>query len=215
MPVELLRAVAITGAVAVVTAATPGAGAGGAEELARRVERRHRRAGDLTARFVQTYRSGVLGREVVERGTVAMKRPGRMRWEYREPEKKVFVSDGKTFYFYVPSDRQVIVREHAGDQGVATFLLSGERDILDQFAASFDPVPGGEPRLRLTPREPDASLETVFLEVDEGARIKSIEVVDVQGNRSHFRFEGLRENVGLKDDLFRFEIPAGVEVVSG
>jgi chaperone LolA len=210
--VELLRAVAITGAFA---AAAPAAGAGSAEDLARRVERRHRQAEDLTARFVQTYRSGVLGREVTERGTVSMKRPGLMRWEYREPEKKVFVSDGKTFYFYVPADRQVIVREHAGEQGVATFLLSGEGDILEQFEAALDPVPGGDPRLRLTPRKPDASVETVLLEVDAGARIRSIEVVDVQGNRSHFRFQDVRENVGLKDKLFRFEIPDGVEVVSG
>jgi outer membrane lipoprotein-sorting protein len=55
----------------------------------------------------------------------------------------------------------------------------------------------------------------VLLEVDAGARIRSIEVVDVQGNRSHFRFQDVRENVGLKDKLFRFEIPDGVEVVSG
>ena len=57
-----------------------------AEELARRLEQRHRTASDLTARFVQTYRSGLIGREVVERGVVSIKQPGRMRWEYREPE---------------------------------------------------------------------------------------------------------------------------------
>ena len=65
-----------------------------AEDLARRVEERHRSARDLTARFVQTYRSGLLGRESSS-GALSLKRPGRMRWEYEAPEKKTFVSDGK------------------------------------------------------------------------------------------------------------------------
>jgi outer membrane lipoprotein-sorting protein len=37
----------------------------------------------------------------------------------------------------------------------------------------------------------------------------------VQGNRTHFSFEGVRENTGLKDELFRFEVPKGVEVIRG
>jgi outer membrane lipoprotein carrier protein len=89
----------------------PLAEASPAESLVRRLEAHQARVGDLTARFVQTYRSGVLGREVVERGRVSIKRPGRMLWEYKDPEKKTFVADGKTFYFYVPADRQVIVRD--------------------------------------------------------------------------------------------------------
>ena len=52
-----------------------------AESLVRRLEAHQARVGDLTARFVQTYRSGVLGREVVERGVLSIKRPGRMLWE--------------------------------------------------------------------------------------------------------------------------------------
>src|SRR5688500_858685 len=89
---------------ALLVQATPAAPppSAGAEELARRVEARHRTVRDLTARFVQTYRSGLVGREIVESGTLSLKRPGRMRWEYREPERKTFVSDGRKYYFYVP-----------------------------------------------------------------------------------------------------------------
>ena len=63
---------------------------------------------------------------IVETGTVALKRPGRMRWEYETPEKKTFVSDGTRVFFYVPADRQVIVRQQAGERGVAMALLSGQ-----------------------------------------------------------------------------------------
>src|SRR5262249_58602033 len=116
-----------------------------AETLARRVEERHRAVSDLTARFTQTYKSGLLGREVTERGTVSIKPPGKMLWEYREPERKTFVSDGKTFYFYVPADRQVIVRQQAGERGILSRMLSGQ-DILAQFEAGLESSASGGTR---------------------------------------------------------------------
>jgi outer membrane lipoprotein carrier protein len=208
---ELLTALALAGALAGV--ATPATDP--AEALARQMEQRHRAAGDLTAHFVQTYRSGLIGREIVERGVVSIKQPGRMRWEYQKPEKKTFVSDGKTFYFYVPADRQVIVRDQAGDRGVPALLLSGQGDLLQQFEAGMEVAPAGRARLRLVPRKPDPEIEKVFVDLDDAARIRSIQVFDAQGNVSRFDFDDIRENVGLKDRLFRFEIPRGVEVVSG
>ncbi len=186
-----------------------------AQALARRIEERHARVVDLTARFVQTYRSAVLGRDVVERGVVSIKRPGRMRWEYRDPERKTFVSDGKTFYFYVPADRQVVVREQDDQRSIPTLLLSGGSGILGQFQVALEPAPPGLQRLRLTPRKPEPEIERAFVDVDASLRIRSIEVEDAQGNMSRFQFEDIRENVSLPDRLFRFEIPRGVEVIAG
>jgi outer membrane lipoprotein carrier protein len=186
-----------------------------AEALARRVEERQRNVQDLQGRFTQTYRSGVLGREVVERGTVSIKRPGRMRWEYRDPEAKTFVSDGKSFYFYVPADKQVIVRDQADSRGVTAMLLSGRLDILGQFEVGLEKPPSGNERLRMLPRKPDGEVDRIYLELDASDRIRSIEILDPQGNRSRFDFQDLRENVGLPDRLFHFDIPRGVEVVTG
>ena len=205
---------ALLGLVATLAAA-PERAPSPAEVLARRVEERQREAGGLTAHFVQTYRSGMLSRELVERGVVSIKRPGRMLWEYKDPEKKTFVSDGKHYYFYVPADRQVVVGEHAGDKGVAALLLSGQGDLLSTFDLGLETTASGRPRLRLTPRKPDPEVERVYLEVDDAARILAIEVLDVQGNRSQFRFERLRENVSLPDSLFRFKVPPGVQVIQG
>jgi outer membrane lipoprotein carrier protein len=186
-----------------------------ADVLARRIEQRHRSLADFTARFVQSYRSGILGREVTERGTVSVKPPGRMLWEYRDPEPKTFVSDGKAFYFYVPADRQVVVRERGGDRGLLARLLGGGASLLAEFDASLETGAGGRPRLRLTPKRSDPDVDRLYLEADARDRIESLEIVDAQGNRSRFRFEGIRENVGLPDRLFRFSVPQGVEVVSG
>src|SRR5258708_15916280 len=64
---------------------------------------------DFSADFVHTYQGGVLRKQLTERGHVLVKKPGKMRWEYMTPEKKLFVSDGVKIYSYVPEDNQVIV----------------------------------------------------------------------------------------------------------
>lgn len=187
-----------------------------AESLIRRIEVRHSKTQDLSGKFVQSYRSGLLGRELVERGTVAIKRPGRMRWEYKDPEEKLFVSDGENFYFYVPEDRQVIVQQQDEQRSLAARLLFGRGGLLEEFEATMEePWEEGVLRVRLTPRAESAELQRAYIDLEPSGRVRSILLEDLQGNRTQFRFEDLRENTGLKDGLFRFEIPAGVEVIRG
>jgi outer membrane lipoprotein-sorting protein len=69
--------------------------------------------------------------------------------------------------------------------------------------------------LRLLPRRDDPEVTQAVLVVDAEARIRAIEIQDAQGSRSRFDFAGLRENVGVKDAVFEFEIPKGVEVITG
>ena len=144
-----------------------------------------------------------------------MKRPGRMRWEYEAPEKKTFVSDGHRFFFYVPADRQVIVKEQGGERSLPSQLLSG-RDLLVSFDVSLEPEASpGLSRLRLVPRKEDAEVAEAVLVVDASARIRAVEIQDAQGSRSRFDFAELRENVGLEDAVFEFVMPKGVEVIEG
>jgi outer membrane lipoprotein carrier protein len=196
------------------------AGAADDDAIARRVvqrlEQANARGTGLVARFVQSYRSGLLGREVVEKGRVSVKRPGRMRWEYESPERKLFISDGKNFYFYIPEDHQVIVQKEDDQRSLAARLLGGEGGLLDEFRATLDePDEEGVLRVRLVPRREDADLERAFVDVEPSGRLRSILVEDVQGGRTSFRFEDVRETASLPDALFRFEIPPGVEVIHG
>jgi outer membrane lipoprotein carrier protein len=186
-----------------------------AEFLARRIEERQSAAPDLVARFTQTYRSGALGRTLVERGEVKVKRPGRMLWEYKTPERKTFVSDGQKFYFYVPADKQVIVREQDPARSLPALLLSGKGELLTEFDASLEPGSPGRSRLKLVPRARDPEIAQVFLEVDADHLIRRIEVEDAQGTQSVFEFDDIRENLGLSDRTFRFVVPRGVEVITG
>ncbi len=187
-----------------------------AQGLVRAIEEHHARTVDIVARFSQSYRSGLLGREITERGVVQIKAPGRMRWEYKDPEPKLFVTDGRTSYFYVPADKQVVVSEQDVKHSLAARLLSGKGGLLDEFTASLEePVEEGVLRLRLVPRQPQADIERALVDVEPRGRIRAILLEDLQGNRTRFRFEDVRENTGLADRLFRFEPPKGVEVIRG
>lgn len=189
---------------------------GDAEALVSKLEQRRRDVHDVVAQFTQTYRSGALGKDIVERGELRLKQPGRMRWDYAAPDKKVFVADGTTFYFYVPADRQVVVRQQDDQHSVAGLLLAGGRSLRDEFSATTEA--GAAPlatRIRLTPRRPGTEVSHVLVDLDAAMRVLSIQVVDPQGNASRFDFSGIRENTGLADRLFRFETPKGVEVIEG
>ena len=216
MPSFLLPAVLAVAQAAAPPAAGRASDAALAAAVLKRVEERHARASDIVARFSQSYRSGMLGREVVERGVLTVKRPGRMRWEYKDPEPKLFVSDGKTFYFYVPADRQVIVSEQSDERSLAARLLFGHGGLAEEFAASLEePLEEGVLRLKLVPRRAEPDVEKAFLDVEPSGRIRAILLEDVQGNRTRFRFESVRENTGVRDELFRFAVPTGVEVIRG
>ena len=105
------------------------------DALARSVQAHYDSVKDFTADFEQSYVGGALKRKTVERGTVAIRKPGRMRWDYTAPEKKLFVSDGTRMYFYVPADRQVRVSALPADGRVPTpiLFLAGRGDLLRDF----------------------------------------------------------------------------------
>ena len=82
-------------------------------------------------------------------------------------------------------------------------------------AAVAKPFEEGVLRVRLAPRRDDAELEQAYVDVEPSGIVRSITIEDIQGNRTRFRFDELKENTGLKDELFRFEVPSGVEVIRG
>ncbi len=80
-----------------------------ADAVARDIQRKYDHVADFSADFVHAYRGGVLKQQATERGKLLVKKPGKMRWEYTAPERKLFVSDGRKIYSYIPQDKQVVV----------------------------------------------------------------------------------------------------------
>lgn len=188
--------------------------------LTRAVQARYDRVRDFTADFTHTYTGGVLKKQVVERGTLQVKKPGRMRWRYTNPEEKLFVSDGRQIYSYVPADRQVVVSPMPAEDRAATaaLFLTGKGDLARDFTAKPAPLPAGAPAgsvaIQLTPRQEQREYNTLTLVVDPDAySIRMLAADDRQGGRSAFTFANVKENTGLADKLFEFSIPRGADVI--
>ena len=191
-----------------------------AEATAADLQRKYDRVADFSTDFVHSYRGGVLKQQATERGRLLVKKPGKMRWEYTSPEKKLFVSDGRKIYSYIPQDRQVIVGTMPqGDQAPTPALfLTGRGNITRDFNVAFDKVPDAPPgsvALKLTPKRQEPEYESLTLVVDpKTLHLQMLITVDAQGGRSAFTFTNLKENVGLADNQFVFQMPRNVDVVT-
>jgi outer membrane lipoprotein carrier protein len=188
------------------------------DALAQSLQQRYQGIRDFSADFVHSYRGGVLRTQTTERGTVAVKKPGLMRWNYTSPEKKEFVSDGKKIYFYVPQDRQVqVTNAPAADQATTPALfLAGRGNIARDFTASYgDKAPAGTVALKLTPRKAEPDYDYLIVAVDpKTLQIRALTTRDRQGGDSTLTFSNLKENRGLSDNDFAFRIPRGVDVIT-
>jgi outer membrane lipoprotein carrier protein len=190
-------------------------------DLVEKIEKHYDSVSDFEAVFTQRYERRLLRRTISESGRVSVKKPGRMRWEYRSPEEKVFVTDGAKTYFYLPAENQVMVSHQPQgamgmEEGSPFELLAGRGRLSDSFISSFtdEPAARGGIVLRLDPLKPREEFEAVLLEVrPSDGRVLRVVLIDAASNRTEFLFDDVRENVGLPESLFRFAIPSGVEVV--
>jgi outer membrane lipoprotein carrier protein len=207
------------GLVVVVTAAVE-AQSRTPDTLAHDLQRKYDRVKDFSADFVHSYRGGVLKQQATERGTLLVKKPGKMRWEYTAPEKKLFVSDGHKIYSYIPQDKQVVVGTMPSDEHAPTpaLFLTGNGNITRDFDAAFDKVPEAPPGslvLKLTPKRREPEYESLTLVLDpDTLSLRMLITVDSQGGRSAFTFANLKENVGVADSQFVFKMPRNVDVVT-
>ena len=172
---------------------------------------------DFTADFTQQY-EGILRKKLVERGKVQVKKPGRMRWDYTAPDKKLFVSDGTAIYLWVPADNQV-TRSPMPRQDEATtalLFLVGKGNLTRDFTVSFVPkAPADTFGLRLEPKLPDRDYDWLQLGLDRKTlQIRTLASGDRQGGQSLFTFTNFKENVGLADKTFEFKIPRGADVIN-
>lgn len=186
-------------------------------DTARALQDKYDRVKDFTADFTHTYEGGVLKRKSTERGTVVIKKPGRMRWEYTDPEKKTFVSDGVKIYSHVPADKQVIVSDAPGSDEATTavLFLAGKGNLIRDFDVSYaDTSVAGATALRLNPRQKQRDYDWLVVVVDATTlQIRGLTAADQQGGRSTFEFRNYRENTGVADGAFTFKIPKGADVI--
>jgi outer membrane lipoprotein carrier protein len=180
--------------------------------LARKVQAQYERTKDLEARFEQTYTYAGFGRRQVSRGTLRVKKPGMMRWDYSSPAQKTVSVKGARLVQYEPEENQAYVDEHfdATAMSAAVAFLLGKGDLVREFDVSLDPAGA----LLLRPKAPDPRVESIALTVGPDGEVKATRVVDGAGNVNEIRFEDARRNQGIKDSVFDVKLPKDVHRIA-
>jgi outer membrane lipoprotein carrier protein len=188
------------------------------QAVARAIDSHYNRLRSLQADFTEIYQGG--GIERTESGTMWLKKPGKMRWEYRSPEEKLFVGDGRDAWLYLPAEKQArksSMRRLEDLRSPLAFLLGKSKLEKELQGLSFAPdvqaAQPGNSMLRGVPRGMEDRVRQVMLEVTPEHQIVRILVHGTDDSITEYRLNNQRENVEVPDSRFRFTAPPGAEIV--
>jgi outer membrane lipoprotein carrier protein len=188
--------------------------------VAHAVDEHYNQLRTLEAEFSEIYRGAGMDRS--ESGTLWLKKPGKMRWEYRSPKDKLFLSDGRDAWFYLPGDKQARrtpMRKLEDLRSPLGFLLGKtrlEKELQSLgFAPDVAPLGPGDVVLRGVPKAMADRVSEVLIEITPSRQINRIQIEEVDGSTTEYRFSKQRENVRIGDEPFQFTPPPGVETIDG
>ncbi|MGE5471062.1 MAG: outer membrane lipoprotein chaperone LolA [Bacteroidota bacterium] len=167
----------------------------------------------LKAEFAQAV-IGKSGRKPQQSfGTVAISRPGKLRWEIQKPSPQLIIGDGEKIWIYDAELKQVTVRP-AGKAigGSPAALLAGRNDLEKNFTLAEAGDAEGLNWVEATPKVGDSGFEKVRLGL-AGADLKAMELADSFGQTTIIHFSKLERNPALPAATFKFTPPAGVDVI--
>ncbi|MBL8631630.1 MAG: outer membrane lipoprotein carrier protein LolA [Myxococcales bacterium] len=189
-------------------------------EVVSQLQKSYESISALRARFAQTL-SGPMGKRSAS-GGVALKKPGKMRWDYEKPEKKLFVADGTTLWVYEPEDEQAYKQPLSSSQLPAQVsFLFGRGKLQEEFEiAYYDDQPLGEPGdlvLKLVPKVASAQYRhLLFVVQPKTFLVKETILFDQQGGTNDLVFSSIETNPksGVDDSRFSFTPPPDTKIIS-
>ncbi len=183
-------------------------------ELAARVDHRYDQLQSLKAGFSESYAG--LGMTRTESGTLFLRKPGRMMWQYSTPQGKIFLLDGKYAWFYTTGDAQVqrIPANELDDlRSPLRFLLGHTQLEKELTGLTVADAPNGCFTLTGVPKGQEKRVTRLALTVTAAGLINGIEVEEADGAITRFTFTDEQPGVEIPAQTFHFTPPASVPVV--
>ncbi|MFA6034088.1 MAG: outer membrane lipoprotein chaperone LolA [Myxococcota bacterium] len=210
----LLAAVAAMAAFMLMAAAAPDGD--NLDRILTRLQKIYDHSTGFTAVFEQTYRSAHGGMKSDSFGQIWFKKPGKVRWEYDRPRKKIFVASGENLWIYTPEDNQVMTSKKFSQSQLTLALafLYGTGRIVDNFDVTIQKKFDTGWTLRMVPKKEQGQIAALLMDVSNASYlVTALEVEDSLGNRNRFVFLKTSLNAATPDSMFTFTPPEDVEVV--
>lgn len=182
------------------------------------LQQRHEKIKDYQADFSQeaVLKLGQTTEKAV--GKVYIKKPDMMRWDYDKPRRQQIIINKSEIIIYIPDEKQVMKdRAPQGSVNMSSFITNVAK-IREDFNIAFyqnkkEPN-SGRYFLELTPKKEGMNIAKAVLDVSEkDFLIQKLSITDLQGNITNVSFSDIKIDAGIKDSLFAFKIPKGVEVI--
>lgn len=190
-----------------------------AEEVALRLENTLRSYETFQADFEQFYYSSTITTPLHEKGKVFFKKPTLMRWEYKDPEEKIFLIKEDIFWDY-NKEEELLTKYNLsdGEQNIEIIsLLSGKVGLLDNYEVEFSPFPTKNKKakqIKLTPKDEEYADSFLLLEINEKTwQIQKIISFDWTGNKTEIHFSKFKKNVSFTRGTFELRVPPGTEII--
>jgi outer membrane lipoprotein carrier protein len=168
------------------------------------------------ARFIQKSYLKILGQSQKAEGTVAIKKPGKMKWDYKAPDRQILVSNDQGLWLYLPDEKQVTKMKVQSiySSNTPALFLAGRGKLTESFTIGKVTEEHGLYVAELIPRDKAQNLSKMVLLADkENFQIVGSRVYDNLGNRTEMIFSNSKINPHLEKQLFQFEVPKGVEII--
>ncbi len=184
------------------------------QHLLKAIESRYNRAQTLEVKFAETY-SGLGQGARTESGVLYLRKPGRMRWEYTQPAGKLFVSDGKEVFLYLPAEKRVekMRLKDTEDMRAPLAFLLGKLNFEKEFQNIQTRPEGDGSLVTAEPKSQSLPYSQVEFLVSSTFVIRKLHIVRQDQSALDFAFEDEKLNPTLANSMFQFQPPPGAEVV--
>lgn len=185
-------------------------------ELAGRVDRHYNALRSLEVHFVQHYVG--MGMQRREAGVLLLRKPGKMRWTYTDPDGKVFVLDGRYGYFYSPgeTEAQKVEEKKLDDLRSPLRFLLGHTELEKELTGlKMSSAGDGAFVLAGVPKGLEQRVAALKITATPDGTIRAMTIEETDGVTNSFDFSGEADNVPAPNAAFDFTPPPGVHVVTG
>ena len=180
------------------------------------VQKNYEKVLTFEAKFTQKSYVKMMNKTHEAKGTVSIKKPGKMKWTYGAPEIQVLISNGNTLWHYVSDEEQVtkVPIESIYTANTPALFLAGKGKLNQAFNVESVNLDKNPISITLIPKEGNQALSRLQLFANKkNYQITGSTVYDKLGNKTEIRFTQRRTSKDLREKTFQFQVPSNVEVL--
>ncbi len=180
------------------------------------IQRQYEKVSTFEADFTQRSYVKMMNQTQSVKGTVKIKKPGKMKWVYGAPDTQILISDGKNLWLYVPEEEQAtkVPVESIYSSNTPALFLAGKGKLTRSFNVESVSQENQNILVTLVPKNEDQGLARLILHADKkNYQITGSTVYDKLGNKTEIRFSRIRINREIPEEQFQLKTPPGVEIL--